>query len=220
MVLRAIPKKIIAAIAVLACLGLCGTIYRMFFVWFAHVPTGAMMNTILIGDRVIFTRSFFEIERGSVVTLQYPNDSLWYTARVIGLPGESIEIRGQSVVINGTELPEQKVFARERDSSGFDQLEEVSTEGSGPYKVFYTRPGGAEALPEDGTPFASSAPLRLGEAEFFLMGDNRDNSEDSRFRGPVPRSMIWGTASAVYYSAVVDNGEEHVRSDRFFKKIK
>jgi len=222
MFLRAIPKKAIAAIALLACLALAGTIYRLFFVRFARVPTGAMMNTILIGDRVLITRSFFEIERGSVVTFQYPNDTEWRIARVIGLPGESIQIRGRSVLINGRELREQKVFARERDLSSFEPLEGGATEGSGPYKVFYTRGGEPEAVSEDETPFASSTPLRLRANEFFLMGDNRDNSEDSRYRGAVPRDRIWGTVGLVYYSVFVDreSGAEHVRSDRAFTKIR
>lgn len=215
----------IVAVVFLVCVAMGTLVARLFLFRLARVPTGVMMNTILIGDQVIFRRSFFGIDRGSVVLYQHPNNSENYAARVIGLPGESIQIRGRSVLINGSELPEQKAIVRAPDILSVDQLEEISSEGDGPYKVFYTHinEGEDEAiLHADEMPFATNAVLRLGEDEFFIMGDNRDNSYDSRYRGPVPRRLIWGTALMVYFSEFSDqrSGEQHVRLDRIFKKIR
>jgi signal peptidase I len=60
-------------------------------------------------------------------------------------------------------------------------------------------------------------PYHLGADEYFLLGDNRDNSYDSRFRGPVPRSLIWGTTSLVYLSSPINSDE--VRWNRVMKRI-
>lgn len=77
------------------------TIYRIFFMWMVRVPTGSMLNTIVPGDHLVVNRSFGEIERGRIVVFQYPGDSAYYVARVVGLPGETIQLRGMSVYING-----------------------------------------------------------------------------------------------------------------------
>jgi signal peptidase I len=182
-----------------------------------------MMNTILPGDHLMVHRLFGEIKRGSVVVFEYPGDSVRYVARVIGLPGETIEIRGRTIFINNTELPEEKVQTKPEDySKGPDKLEEVSSEGAGPYKVFFT--GTAESAPDpplDGT-FGGGSPFQISEGQYFLLGDNRDNSEDSRYRGTVPGELIWGRVSVVYWSSYHNRitQEERVRSERLFTRIR
>lgn len=109
MALRKLSAKLAAlTIGVLVCLVLLGAVYRFFFLWFVHVPTGAMMNTILPGDHLIFKREFGEISRGAVVMFRYPDGSQRYVSRVIGLPRETVHVRGRSVYINALELPEEK----------------------------------------------------------------------------------------------------------------
>lgn len=176
------------------------------------------MNTILIGDHLVVGRSFGMVDRGNVVVFWYPGDSARYVARVIGLPGETIELRGRNVYINGQELPEQKVLGVENDSQYGEPLEEISVEGSGPYRVYYTR---SEPLDGDHSTLAVGSPFRIAEGNYFLMGDNRDNSHDSRYRSAVPRDLIWGKVTIVYWSAFQDrNHEEHIREDRIFTRIR
>lgn len=161
------------------------------------VPTGAMMNTIIPGDHLLIHKSFGEIERGDIVVFQFPEDSTYYLKRVVGLPGETIQLRGTTIFINERPLDEQRVKAEEGFS--FESpLKEVATEGKGPYRVFYTN--AFDAPSSGGGDFGTNAPFKIPNDCFFLMGDNRDNSEDSRYRGPVPRELIWGKPSIIYYS--------------------
>lgn len=112
--------------------------YYHFFLHLVRVPTGAMANTIIPGDRlVVKKRAFGEITRGNVIIFNYPADSATkYIGRVIGLPNETIELRGKLVYINGGVLAEQRVTIIPH--YGDQLLEEFSTEGSGPYRVFYS----------------------------------------------------------------------------------
>lgn len=112
----------------------------------AVVPTSSMETTIMAGDRVIGLRlsyAFSEPERGDVVIFKYPdNEDILYIKRIIGMPGDTVEVADGLVYINGKVLREPYL--------------NVVTEGNfGPYKV-----------PEE---------------SYFMMGDNRNNSADSRF---------------------------------------
>src|SRR5437763_15681343 len=87
-------------------------IYYALFIRMVKVPTGAMKNTILPGDRLAVHLLMGEIRRGNIVMFNYPEDpSVRFVMRVIGLPGETIQVRKQRVYINGTELAEEHVSA-------------------------------------------------------------------------------------------------------------
>jgi signal peptidase I len=151
------------------------------------IPTGSMENNLLIGDHLLVNKFIFgmhgpalnsippyrEIRRGDVLVFKYPNDpDVAFVKRVIGLPGDRVEISDKQVFINGTPLEEN-----------YTQYEE-SISHRALYPVQEVPPG-----------------------HYFVMGDNRDNSRDSREWGFVPRDNVIGRAFIIYWSFVTDRNE-------------
>jgi signal peptidase I len=210
-----------------------------FIVQAVKVPTGSMQNTINIGDHLLVNKFGLakdlwfpflpqrEITRGDVIVFKYPGNKYEpekdsrrgivpyetnYVKRVIGLPGDVIEIDGTSIKINGVRLRENIVVANdpcagegeEDDPCHKENLRIVSgdeTLGGDSHTVFY-EPGShesTEAYPvfrEEG----NGKTLTVPKDSFFVMGDNRDNSEDSRFWGFVNRRDVVARAMFVYWS--------------------
>ncbi len=144
------------------------------------IPTGSMESNLLIGDHLLVNKfvygvhgDFFskilpykDLKRGDIIVFKYPeNPELAYVKRLIGLPGEKVEMVGHTVYIDGNPLEES--YTQYIDSGSM-------YERYGPYEI-----------PED---------------QYFAMGDNRDNSQDSRFWGTVPRDHIIGKALVIYWS--------------------
>lgn len=198
-------------------------IYASVFMRMVRVPTGAMLNTIVPGDRLVVHRSFGTINRGDIVVFQYPGDSAYYVARIVGLPGETIQVQGKLVLVNGRALDEQRVLV-ESEGSPNEAMKEISSDGSGPYRVFYVRHAvekddiSEDASKDEAGEFAVSSPLQLPNDSYFVLGDNRDNSYDSRYQGVVPHNLIWGKPSMIYYSESPSPAREF-RWDRMFKKL-
>ena len=195
-----------------------------FLVQPVEVPTGSMLNTILVGDHVLVNRSvygtpswlapalpFREIRRGDIVVFRHPTDPQdLYVKRVVGLPGETVEVYGTRVYVDGKELPENKALVR--DTSVEEALEVVGdarpADGA-TYTVYYSQlrdlgdSDDAEvstlASVDRGT-MAVGKPFTIPEGQYFCLGDNRDNSKDSRFWGTVPRENVVGRAMFVYWS--------------------
>jgi signal peptidase I len=215
---RTLRKRALTLIIVCVSLSVLASaaalVYRIFFLKLTYVPQGAMANTILAGDYVFVIRTFSDIERGWIVVFKYPGDSSQYIARVVGLPGETIQVRDRSVIINGKPLEEQRVSVKPQEPGDFGPLAEISTNGTGPYRVFYTE-GGAGS-PDDLT-FGIATPFQIPKDSYFVLGDNRDNSLDSRTYGVVPRHLIWGRASSIYWSTPVYSDD--VRWERVFKPV-
>lgn len=145
-----------------------------------------------------------------------------YVARVVGLPGESIEVRGLYVYVNGKEIPEQRVTVS--PNLNRDGLEELSAEGTGPYRVFYVsrKPGNdaGRSGDLDGGRFGVNEAFQIPGNEYYVMGDNRDDSSDSRYWGTVPGTLIFGKPTMIYWSSGRDKaGNETVRWERLFTKI-
>lgn len=174
------------------------TIFALFVTTFVvhpmTVPTPSMEPTILVGDRLLIDKFSFrngyypglplaperEIRRGDIVVFKFPNnpDTL-YVKRAIGLPGEELEIRGGTVYINGSELEEP--YKVHRDSA----LDEGRNFPRDPHR---------------GNRRNNTNPIKIPDGNYFVMGDNRDDSADSRYFGFLPRSHIVGRPLVVFWS--------------------
>lgn len=201
-----------------------------FIVQAVKVPTGSMQNTITIGDHLLVNKFIFapgaslpflpqrEIRRGDIIVFKYPGNTYDpsrddrpdnrpiltnYVKRVIGLPGDRISIDGTNVLVNGKVLPEHKIEAIDHNRK--DPLEIVKSPPRNPgenYDVYY-KAGSEDDSPANYPVFSHAGDGRevtVPPDKYFVMGDNRDNSEDSRFWGFVPRDLVIGRAMFVYWS--------------------
>jgi signal peptidase I len=165
-------------------------IIRTFFVQAFKIPSGSMEDTLLIGDHLLVNKfvygthlpfvddavlSYRDPERGDIIVFEFPEDKdksyfdrRDFIKRVIGLPGDTIEIRSKNVFVNGERyLTPEAVY----------------------------KDGNLTAGPRD-----NMAPVTVPQGSYFVMGDNRDRSYDSRFWGFVDRSVIKGLAFIKYWS--------------------
>jgi len=200
-------------------------VMAVFFMTFvaqaAEVPSASMENTVYVGDRFLINKFIFapgpplpflpqrEVRRGDIVVFKYPAESVpsenivqhktLFIKRVIGLPGETVEVRGAQVLVDGKPLPEYRITARDRqlgnDKAELKQLEYAARRADEPYAVYYS-----PAPNESGFFNAIRRPYRVPEGHYFVMGDNRDNSKDSRYWGTVPRELVIGRAMFVIWS--------------------
>ena len=165
-----------------------------------------------------------EIQRGDIIVFKYPGNKVKpemdssrrppikpyqinYVKRVIGLPGETVEFRNNQVFINGQPLPEHRVIGDSDDDQSALEIREFEERKPGEkWDVYYSaeemewvRAG--NNLPRRSYEFAvPGKPMQVPENQFFVMGDSRNNSEDSRYWGFVPRELVIGRAMFVYWS--------------------
>ena len=175
-----------------------------------HVPSGSMLPTILVGDRVWVNKLAYDLkvpfttwhiaewsdpQRGDIVVFFSPKDGTRMVKRVIGLPGDTIELRNARLFINS-----QPVDYSPLESGAFKQL----ADPEGADAIFATEqlpvhPHAVMAL--NGVPaIRTFGPVHIAAGQYFMMGDNRDNSFDSRYFGTVDRSQIVGRTSSVLLS--------------------
>jgi len=166
---------------------------RTFVVQAFKIPTGSMEENLLIGDHLLVNKFVFgptetgaerkllpvgDIQRRDVIVFKYPEEpDRDFIKRVIGLPGETVEVREKKVYINGQPLDE-------------------------PYVHFLQPPAGVSEFHEV-TSFdvrERYGPVTVPANHYFVMGDNRDNSQDSRYWGFLPRENIKGKALVIYWS--------------------
>jgi len=169
---------------------------RTFVVQAFKIPTGSMENNLLIGDHLLVNKFVHAptmtrleemllpidpIRRGDIIVFKYPEDpERDFIKRVIGLPGETIELKNKKVYIDGQPLDEpyvQYLLAPSEEEGAFD---------------FDVR--------------VQYGPVDVPEGHYFMMGDNRDNSQDSRYWGFLPRDYVKGKALFVYFSFGDDAG--------------
>lgn len=175
-------------------------VIRTFIVQAFKIPSESMLNTLLVGDHLLASKFAYGVkipftdkyiyegaapERGDIIIFQYPNDpSVDYIKRVVGVPGDVIEVRDKQLYRNG--LPVKEEYIRHTDPHGMESLRD------------------------------NYAPVTVPEGKYFVMGDNRDNSLDSRFWGYVDRSAIRAKAWRIYWSW---GGLDDIRWDRIGQKI-
>ncbi len=185
------------------------------------IPSGSMIPTLLVGDFILVNKFTYGIrlpvvnkkvidigkpERGDVMVFRYPDDpSLDYIKRVVGLPGDRIEYRDKRVSVNGRQLPLKQIddyLSRERMqfSRRF-----VETLGTREHEILIEEDAPSN-IPQGRTfPHAanctyntSSIACTVPPGNYFMMGDNRDNSSDSRVWGFVPDENIVGKAFFIW----------------------
>jgi signal peptidase I len=194
---------------------------RSFLVEPFKIPSGSMIPTLLIGDFIlvnkytygiripVLNRKVIEIgrpHRGDVMVFRYPVDpSLDYIKRVVGVPGDRLEYRGRRLYLNGTEVPQRRVddyLSRERMQYSQRYLEkldsvehEILVEEDAPAFVQRMR-----SFPfQDNCNYNSNGlTCTVPPGHYFVMGDNRDNSSDSRVWGFVPDDAIVGRAFFIW----------------------
>jgi signal peptidase I, bacterial type len=168
-----------------------------------QIPSVSMENTLLIGDYLLvdklcyggsgsFLVPYRPIRRGDIIVFHYPvNPSQHFVKRVIGVPGDRIHLVNKRVFVNGTPLPEPYVryFKPERNffRDDFPRLDVLDPGINADWWVQMPK------LVEDGQ-------LIVPEGHYFAMGDNRDDSSDSRYWGFVPRENIVGRPLLIYWS--------------------
>jgi signal peptidase I len=192
------------------------------------VPTGSMKPTIIEGDRVFVNKLAYDLKvpfttwhiaqwdnpkRGDVVVFFSPADETRLVKRVVGLPGDRIELRDNQVFVNDKPvqyepLPQKFVneLPAQEQSRHLYATEELAKH---PHPVM--------ATPGYNAP-RTYGPLIVPEGKYFMMGDNRDNSYDSRFYGCVERSRIVGRATSVVMSLDYDH-HFSPRWHRFFTAL-
>jgi len=163
-----------------------------------------------------------DVERGDIIVFKYPGNKLHptndssrniipyqinYVKRVIGLPGEKVEFRDNQVFINDQLLPEHRIIGdADDDQSALDVTEFEERRPEDKWNVYYSKETmdavkEGKHLSQRGREFGvAGKPMIVPPNSFFVMGDSRDKSEDSRYWGFVPRDLIVGRAMFVYWS--------------------
>jgi signal peptidase I len=166
------------------------------------IPTGSMENNLLIGDHLIVNKMEFApeatwveraimpsraIRRGDVIVFKYPVEpERDFVKRVIGLPGDRLELHRKAISINGTKLDESYVrFLEPPSANGTPRTDDLREE---------------------------YGPVTVPAGQYFMMGDNRDNSQDSRYWGFLPQNYVKGKALFIYFSVEETASMSHLLS--------
>ncbi len=182
------------------------------------VPTGSMKPTIIEGDRIWVNKLAYDIrvpfthisllnlaapKRGDIIVFDSKVSGKRLVKRVIGIPGDEVTLVNNALFINGEKISYQDIKS---NRNAIDKLENLL---------------GVEhaiRIHKNGSPLSSFPPIKVPDNAYLAMGDNRDNSADSRVIGFVPRNEIIGKSSSVVMSLNYDN-YYIPRSDRFFQSL-
>ena len=180
------------------------------------VPTGSMKPTILEGDRILVNKlaydfkiplthisiyKFADPKRGDIVIFDSKLADTRLVKRVIGLPGDAVEMRDNRLTINGIEVQYSNV------EYAADAIFAIESDVSMSHRIELARTGGSR--------LSTFGPVKVPKDRYLVLGDNRDNSADSRVYGFIPREEIVGNARTIVFS--LDYDHYYIpRVDRFF----
>ncbi|MDQ8155704.1 MAG: signal peptidase I [Gemmatimonadota bacterium] len=206
-------------------------VLRAFLVEAFKIPSGSMEGTLLVGDFLLVNKLVYGAEvpftgkrlpairqpaNGDVIVFQWPEDPTKnFVKRLVGLPGDTVGMKDGVLIRNGAQLTER--YTRHVDPHYDPSGDEFHWQ-----RGFLTRVARAER------PYRPSrnnwGPLVVPARHYFVLGDNRDNSLDSRYWGFVPDSLVRGSPLIVYYSYVPDSSTSldwvrHVRWKRLFSRV-
>jgi signal peptidase I len=217
-------KKVLREIRIFVLMILIVSSLRSALADWNDVPTGSMKPTIQEGDRVVVNKLAYDLkvpfttiavfkwgnpERGDIVVLFSPVDGTRLVKRVVAIPGDNVEMRDNQLFVNGR-LAKQSPIAIQSSTDGSGNAYVLDEDLYGHnHKVMLT-----PEIPA----VRSFGPVEVPEGNYFVLGDNRDNSNDSRFIGYIERRRIVGEAVAVAFS--LDRSRWFVpRMDRFFEGL-
>jgi signal peptidase I len=201
---------------------LCFGVFRTAVADWNPIPSGSMRPTLLEGDVVLVNRLAYDLKvpltdrvvttldhprRGDVVTFSSPFDGARLIKRLVGLPGDRIELRDEQLIVNGTAARYDR----------FEAVIEPNGRAVRASEAFGDTRRTIQVLP-DRQAFRNFGPFVVPEGHYFFLGDNRDDSADSRFFGPVPRHLLIGRAHHVLASADI-LGRWQLRPERFGLRI-
>jgi signal peptidase I len=185
---KSVVREYAEAIAIAILLAL---FIRTFVVQAFKIPSGSMLPTLLIGDHLLVNKFIYGIrvpfsgkvlvplkdpKSGDIIVFKFPKDrSIDYIKRVVGVPGDKIEVKNKKVYRNGKQAED-------------------------PFAHFTS----TTILPGSVSPKDNFGPITVPEGKYFVMGDNRDNSSDSRFWGFVETNDVLGKAMIIYWSWDID----------------
>ena len=182
---KSLTREYVEAIVIAV---LLAVVIRTLVIQAFTIPSGSMMDSLLVGDYILVNKFIYGAEvpftdrhlpgirqprRGDIIVFRYPQDeSRDFIKRVVAVEGERVQVRDNRVLVNGQPLDEP-----------------------------YVRPGSFSATPSNHCGYVYACdPVVVPPGSYFVMGDNRDNSQDSRYWGFVRRSKIRGKAFVIYWS--------------------
>ena len=175
-----------------------------------RIPSASMEPTLLVGDFLLVNKEIavqhfhavapLNIHRGDVIVFHYPvNPSRDLIKRVVALPGDRIHLRDGRVFLNGQPLAEPYAFYRTAPPDGYrDNFPSLSQADPAIDSHWWIQ---MHTL-------VSKSELTVPSGSYFVLGDNRNNSEDSRYWGLVPRNLIIGKPFIIYFSMNIPNDED------------
>jgi signal peptidase I len=227
---KSTAREYFESLVITVILALFGT---TFIIQAFKIPTPSMEDNLLVGDHLLVNKFLFgargsivdkllpfkDIHRGDVIVFKYPKDlSKHYVKRAIGLPGDHVKIVDKQVYVNGQALSEPYKIHKAPLGVYADPFRD-----SFPPKPHSQRIYGIDEDPYWYDEYVQGDELVVPAGHYFAMGDNRDNSSDSRYWGFVPRENIVGKGLIIYWSyetppdeqAGLDSGHAQQMKDLF-----